>query len=150
MIKRFLNSQTKTIAASAIILAVATLISRILGLIRDRLLAGRFGAGTDLDIYFASFQIPDLIYNVLFTGSIVVCFLPLFSEYYLKDKEESWRMTNYVLNVFAFLLVSISFFFFIFTPQLVDCLVTGFSPENKEMVVWDSNQHVQTNFSYNH
>ncbi len=135
MIKRFLNSQTKTIAASAIILAVATLISRILGLVRDRLLAGRFGAGTELDVYFASFQIPDLIYNVLFTGSIVVCFLPLFSEYYLKDKEESWRMTNYVLNVFALLFVSISFLFFIFTPQLVERLVTGFSPENKAMVV---------------
>ncbi len=135
MIKRFLNSQTKTIAASAIILAVATLISRILGLVRDRLLAGRFGAGTDLDIYFASFQIPDLIYNVLFTGSIVVCFLPLFSEYYLKDKEESWRMTNYILNVFSFLLILTSLVFFIFTPQLVEYLVTGFSPENKAMVV---------------
>ncbi|MCK5044756.1 murein biosynthesis integral membrane protein MurJ [Candidatus Parcubacteria bacterium] len=134
MIKRLLNSQTKTIAASAIVLAVATLLSRILGLVRDRLLAGRFGAGTELDVYFASFQIPDLIYNILFTGSIVVCFLPLFSEYYLKNKEESWRMMNHVLNIFLFLLLSLLGLFFILAPWLVEYLVPGFTAENKAMV----------------
>ena len=133
MIKRFLNSQTKTIGASAIILAISALLSRILGLARDRLLAGRFGAGSDLDVYFASFQIPDLVYNILFTGSIVVAFLPLFSEYYLKNKEEGWRMTNHILNIFLLLLIFISSILFIFTPQLIELLVPGFSAESKAM-----------------
>ncbi|MFH1656886.1 MAG: murein biosynthesis integral membrane protein MurJ [bacterium] len=136
MIKRFLNSQTKTIAGSAGILAISALLSRFLGLIRDRLLAGHFGAGEELDIYFASFQVPDLIYNVLFTGSIVVSFLPLFSEYYLKDKEEGWRMTNQILNVFIFLLGAISLAFFFLMPWIVKWLVPGFSPANQAEVIF--------------
>lgn len=136
MIKRFLNSQTKTLAGSAGLLAASALFSRFLGLIRDRLLAGRFGAGEDLDIYFASFQIPDLIYNILFTGSIVVSFLPLFSEYYLKNKEEGWRVTNYILNVFFILLGVISLLFFLIMPWLIGRLVPGFNPASQAEVVF--------------
>ena len=65
MLKQFLNSKSKTIFSAAFILAVAALASRILGLIRDRLLAGQFGAGDELDIYYTAFRLPDLVFSIL-------------------------------------------------------------------------------------
>jgi len=76
---RFLNSQTKTVTFAAVLLGLSAGISAILGLIRDRLLAGRFGAGIELDIYFAAFRIPDFVYGILIVGGIN------FTYFYLSD-----------------------------------------------------------------
>ena len=81
------NFQSKTITSAAIVLAGSSLISRILGLFRDRLLASTFGANSELDVYYASFRIPDFIYGILIAGGIIVAFLPLLSEYFLENKE---------------------------------------------------------------
>ncbi len=97
-------------------MAVSALISALLGLFRDRLLAGYFGAGSETSIYFAAFRIPDLIYKVLILGGVLVAFLPIFAEYFVKNQKQAWQMTNYVLNVFLFLLVLTSLTFFILTP----------------------------------
>jgi len=128
MLDHIFNSQTKTITGAAGILALSTLISRALGVVRDWLLAKNFGAGPELDIYFASFRIPDFIYNVLISGGIVVAFLPLFSEYFSKNKDEAWRFTNNILNVFLFLLSFFCLILFIFTPPLVKLFTPGFEP----------------------
>ena len=96
----FLNHKTKTITSAALILASAAIISRLLGLFRDRLLAGRFGAGDELDIYFAAFRIPDFIYSILIVGAISAAFIPVFTEFWHKDKKEAWKLTNGVLNIF--------------------------------------------------
>ena len=104
---------------------VFVLISRFLGLIRDRFLAGFFGASVDLDIYFTAFRIPDLVYSIIFAGGITVSFLPIFSEYFRKDKEEAWKITNYVLNIFLLFYFLVFFVFLAFTPQLVSYLAPG-------------------------
>jgi len=135
MLNRVFNSQTKTVTEGALILAVSTLISRLLGLAREWLLADKFGAGRDLDIYFTAFKVPDLIYNVLIAGGIIVAFLPLFSEYFEKDKEKAWRFTSNLLNIFLFLLIIISFLLFIFTPQLLGFIAPGFSLEAREQCI---------------
>ena len=119
--------ESRGIAIPAIILAVSSVASRLLGILRDWLLSERFGASADLDVYFAAFRIPDLIYNLLVFGGIVVAFLPLFSDYYAKDKEGAWRFANNTLNVFLALLVLISALLFVFTPQMVAWIAPGFS-----------------------
>jgi len=81
MLKRFLNHQSKNITSAAVILSVAYLLSRLLGLFRDRLLAGAFGAGDELDIYYAAFRIPDLVYSLLVMGVISAGFIPVFMAY---------------------------------------------------------------------
>ncbi len=133
MFNQIFNSQTKTITSAATLVGLSALISRFLGLVRDRLLAGRFGAGTELDIYFAAFRIPDFVYGILIAGGIVAAFLPLFSEYFQKGKEEAWELTNNVLNCFLILLIFICAILFIFTPQILDLIVPGFSPEEKAL-----------------
>jgi len=131
MLNRIFNSQTKTLTSAASLVGLSALISRFLGLIRDRLLAGRFGAGTELDIYFAAFKIPDFVYGILITGGIVGTFLPLFSDYFQKEKEKGWDFANNVLNCFLICLLIICAILFLFTPQILDFIVPGFSPKEK-------------------
>ncbi|HUW71822.1 MAG TPA: murein biosynthesis integral membrane protein MurJ [Candidatus Humimicrobiaceae bacterium] len=132
---RFLNSQTGGIGAAAGILAISALVSRFLGLIRDRLLAGTFGASPELDSYFAAFRIPDLVYSILIAGGVIVAFLPLFSEYFLKNQKEAWRFVNNVLSIFLFFLVLISLGILIFAPTLIKLITPGFNPEQINLTV---------------
>jgi putative peptidoglycan lipid II flippase len=135
MFNRFFNSQTKTITFAAILLGASALISRLLGLVRDRLLAGRFGAGEELDIYFAAFRIPDFVYGILIMGGIAAVFLPVFSEYFKKSETEAWQFTNYLLNSFLVLLILICGTLFIFTPYLLNLVAPGFSSESKALAI---------------
>lgn len=87
MIKKLFNSQSKTITSAAVVLGAASLASRILGMLRDRILAGQFGAGDELDIYFAAFRIPDLIYSLLVVGALTAGFIPVFTSYWNGRKD---------------------------------------------------------------
>jgi len=135
MIRRVFSKTTNTITAAAYVLAVSSIISAMLGLLRDRLLAGRLGAGEELDIYFAAFRIPNLVYGLLVSGGIIAAFLPVFSQYMLKDKEEAWKLTSNSLNVFLLVSIIICGLLCIFAPFLVKFVVPGFSPENRELTV---------------
>lgn len=135
MLSRFFNSQTKTITFAAAILGLAALVSRLLGLFRDRLLAGQFGAGQELDIYFAAFRIPDFVYGILVMGGITAVFLPIFSEYFKKSEEEAWQFVNNILNCFLVLLILICGILFLIAPLLIDLIAPGFSAESKELAI---------------
>ncbi len=136
MIGKIFNSQAKNFSAAAGILIASGLISRILGIIRDWLLAKNFGPGPELDAYFAAFRIPDLVYNILILGGIAAAFLPLFSEYFVKNKEKCWEFTNNLLNIFLFFLIILSFIFFVFTPFLMKIITPGFSSEQINLTVF--------------
>jgi len=137
MLNRFFNSQTNSVGAAAGILAVSALISRVLGVVRDWLLAKTFGAGPELDVYFAAFRIPDLVYNILIAGGVIVAFLPLFSEYFSKGKkEDAWRFTNNTLNIFLFLLIFLCLILFIFASPLMKLITPGFSPEQLQKTIF--------------
>src|SRR3989344_6830511 len=131
MLNNFFSSQTKTVTFGAVILATSTILSGILGLIRDILLAGRFGAGPELDVYFTAFRIPDFVYGILIVGGITGVFLPVFAEYF--QKKEAWELANNVLNCFLVLLVLICGILVIFTPQVVNLIAPGFSAEQKSL-----------------
>jgi len=135
MLSKFLNSSTNSIGGATGILAISSIISGLLGLLTDRLLASHFGAGLETSIFFAAFKIPDLVYNVLISGGILVAFLPIFTEYFSEDKDKAWQMTNYVLNIFSFLLISISFVLFILAPYLMKFITPGFTEEGKSIAV---------------
>jgi putative peptidoglycan lipid II flippase len=134
-LRGFLNSKQKTVAGAAVILTIAVLLSRVLGLLRDRLLAGAFGASTSLDVYFAAFRIPDLVYSIIFAGGVIVSLLPLFSDLQNKDKKQSWDVINNILNIFFLCFIVFSVLFFIFTPQIISSMVSGFDSSAKEATV---------------
>jgi len=124
-----INHETKTISWAALILTISASISRLLGLVRDWLLAKTFGASPDLDVYFAAFKIPDFVYNIVILGGISVAFLPLFARYFSQDKRKAWGFVSNVLNIFLILLIVVSILLFIFTPLLIRMVAPGFSHE---------------------
>src|SRR3989344_4998855 len=127
MIQRFLNSQAKSISSASLILAASYLASAFLGLFRDRLLAGTFGAGNELDVYYTAFTIPDFIALILIFGAISAAVIPIFSSYLLKSKEEAWKYVSFFFNVFFGFLIVISVFLIIFTPFFISLVAPGFS-----------------------
>jgi len=135
MIKRFLNNKSKTIASAAIILGAASLVSRLLGLIRDRILAGKFGAGIELDIYYAAFRIPDLVYSIFVLGAITAGFIPVFINYLQKDKNKAWYLANSVLNLIGFALIIVCLILILFAPWIIKFIAPGFSSEETLLTV---------------
>ena len=135
MFYKVFNSRTKTITFAAGLLAISGILSRFLALIRDRLLAGKFGAGAELDIYFAAFRIPDFVYGILIIGGISTVFLPVFSEYFKKDPNQGWDLTNNVLNCFLILLILVCAILAVFTPFFIKFIVPGFSQENRVLAI---------------
>lgn len=135
MLHNLLNSQTKTITGAAIILGAASLASRLLGLVRDRVLAHYFGAGNLIDAYYAAFKIPDLVYTLLIIGALSAGFIPVFTKLYLKKKHESWQLTNNIINILGFLLIFISAILIIITPLLIPLVAPGFTGEKRNLTI---------------
>ena len=143
MIKKFIqktltfdSAPSNSVISAAFIITVAGLASRILGLLRDRLLASTFGAGDTLDIYYAAFRIPDLIYNLLIFGALSAAFIPVFTSLISKEnKDEAWELANGVLNLAAIFIISLSLIFAIFAPFIMKIITPGFSSEKIQSVV---------------
>ena len=101
-LKRFFDLQTESIAGAGLILTGASFFSLILGLVRDRLLAGQFGLGDQLDIYYAAFKIPDFISMTFIIGAIGAAVIPIFSQCLVKSKQDAFDYFSNLLNLFLF------------------------------------------------
>lgn len=100
MIPKLFNQESKTIAGAAFIIGASAILSRGMGLIRDRLLVSHFGLGDALDAYYASFQVPNFLFALLVLGTLSVAFIPVFTDRLAKGKQaEAWRMTNSILSI---------------------------------------------------
>lgn len=128
---RILNSRpSESVIASAFIITVAGVISNLLGLFRDRLLASNFGAGDTLDVYYAAFRVPDLIYNLLILGALSAAFIPVFTGLMSNEKEDdAWKMASGIMNLALVGIVICSAVFAIFAPWLMEIITPGFPPE---------------------
>jgi len=124
-LKKLFTSQSKTITSAAIILGGASLVSRLFGIFRDRVLASQFGLGQELDIYYAAFRLPDFIFNLLILGSLSAGFIPVFTKV-LENKKKAWELVNIVFNVIILALIFIAAILFIAAPWLVKLITPGF------------------------
>jgi putative peptidoglycan lipid II flippase len=134
---KFLNSHpSSSVASAAFVIAVAGILSRVLGLLRDRILATQFGAGDTLDVYYAAFRVPDLIYNLLILGALSAAFIPVFTGLIAKEEEgEAWELVNVFLTTALLLLLVIAAIFALFAPQLMRLVTPGFAPDKMQSVV---------------
>lgn len=141
MFKKIFRQQINSVTVAAALVALSSLASRALGVLRDRILAGQFGASQSLDIYYAAFRIPDLIFNLLVLGALSAGFIPIFSGL-IKDMKcdsgacysdspnyDAWRLALNVLNLLTLFLLILSVIGIIFAPQIVRLITPGFSPE---------------------
>lgn len=146
MFKRFFQQQINSITVAAALVALSSLASRFLGVIRDRILAGQFGASTNLDIYYAAFRIPDLIFNLIVLGALSAGFVPIFSslikDFSCEDKKDcdpshknkdAWDLANNVLNLLLVGLIILSVLGIVFAPFFTRLITPGFGPEQQAL-----------------
>ena len=87
------------LARSAGVIGVATLISRLLGLVRDQVLAYLFGAGNAMDAFNVAFRIPNLVRDLFAEGAMTAAFVPTFTKRLTLDgRPRAWALGNQVLN----------------------------------------------------
>ncbi|HNQ44742.1 MAG TPA: murein biosynthesis integral membrane protein MurJ [bacterium] len=126
---------------AAVIVGFSSFISRFLGVFRDHILAGQFGAGDELDIYYAAFRVPDLIFNLLVLGALSAGFIPIFvnlldkSEGQAGDNQAAWRFTNIVINFLLIILILLSIIGIVLAPQIIKAITPGFSAEKLSKTV---------------
>ncbi|KKW41370.1 MAG: Integral membrane protein MviN [Candidatus Magasanikbacteria bacterium GW2011_GWA2_56_11] len=135
MIRRLFSAQAQSITGAAIILGAASFVSRIIGVLRDRLFAHYFGAGDVLDAYYAAFRIPDFIFNLLLVGALTAGFIPVFLEVWGRDKERAWQITNSILNLIGLSMGAAALILAAFAPPVLHLLVPGFAAEKMALTV---------------
>ena len=133
MFSRKINS----ISLAAFLIGFFSFLSRLLGIVRDRILASQFGAGEVLDIYYAAFRIPDFIFNLLVLGAISAGFIPVFVS--LREKQKSsgeiWKFVNNVFHILSLVLVLFCALGFVFAPFIIKKISPGFSLEAQALTV---------------
>ncbi len=145
MIKKIFSGQINSINLAALLVALSSLVSRFLGVFRDRILAGEFGADRTLDIYYLSFRVPDLVFNLLVLGALSAGFIPIFSslldkklttgrDIFLKNNK-AWRLANIVLNYLGVILFFLVVLGIVFAPEFIRLLAPGFSAGDQKIAV---------------
>lgn len=132
----FSRKQANILSAATVIM-VAVGMSRLLGLFRDRLLAGTFFGGREwqLDVYFAAFRIPDMIFQLLVLGALSAAFIPVFSRYLEKKEGEAYYLSSSVINFLLIFFILLSTLVFIFAEPLVRIIAPAFDPVEMSLMV---------------
>jgi putative peptidoglycan lipid II flippase len=104
-----------------------TFMSRILGFVRDTLIARIFGAGMLTDAFFVAFKIPNLLRRISAEGAFSQAFVPILAEYKNKrTHEETHDLINHVATLMGLFLVAISILGMLAAPWVVQVSAPGF------------------------
>ena len=127
----------KQIAHAAGLVVIGFILSRLLGLIREAVIGGIFGATSDYEAYAVALQVPDTIYYVIAGGAIGSAFIPVFTEYLSKGKkDEAWHIANAVTNLFFVILALVAALCAVFArPIVTSILAPGFAPEVQTLTI---------------
>jgi putative peptidoglycan lipid II flippase len=114
---------------AALIMGVSVLLSRFMGLIRDKIISYLFGATQESDLYFAAFVIPDFINYLLAGAYFSITLIPLLSAYFAEDEEDGWRFFSAVLLWIAVLISLFTALAMAAAPRLAHLAAPGLTEE---------------------
>jgi putative peptidoglycan lipid II flippase len=113
---------------SASLISALTIVSRILGYIRDSRIAYLLGAGTIADAYTTAYRIPNLLRRLVGEGAVSGAFIPVFSRYIAEKKEkDAWEFANTMLTTATLFLTAVTMAGILFSPLLVRLFAFGFA-----------------------
>lgn len=127
-----LTTRQTSILSGAGIIASTLLLSKILGLVRDRLLAHLFPPDV-MAIFFAAFGLTDFIFQLLIFGALSVAFIPIFTEWEeAKGKDEAFKLAGALLNTSLMIFLVVAVFIYLFAEPLIGLLIApGFNSAQK-------------------
>ena len=128
--------ETHQVTRAAGIVGVATLLSRILGYVRDMVLATFFGAGMFADAFIAAFRIPNLLRRLFGEGSLSIAFVPVFTETMINgDPDDGHRLAASALKLLLVVLSLVTLIGIIASPMIVHIIAPGFAREPGKMAL---------------
>jgi putative peptidoglycan lipid II flippase len=124
------NKAQRRIAGASGFLMVGVLLSRLLGLVRERVISTHFGQGIETDIYTAAFNVPDIIFFLIAGGGLSTAIIPTFTQYINEGrKKEAWQIFKVVALFTTMAVGGLILLGEIFAPMLVRHTNPGFTPE---------------------
>lgn len=116
------NSMEKT----TLIVMLILLLSRLLGFVREMIVAKVFGSGDVTDAFYSAFAIPDLMYDLLVAGALSSGFMPVFASYLADgDEDGAWKAANTFITVTLIFIIIFNLFGITFTKYLIPIVAAG-------------------------
>lgn len=123
--KKILNSQQNTVLSAATLIMIMIVASRVLGLVRQRVLANYFTPG-DLSLFFAAFRLPDSIFEILVFGTFSSAFIPVFTKALKDGKSRAWEIAGRVVTIGILIFGAMAIVMGIWAPQIYSLIAPGF------------------------
>ena len=127
-------SARRQIAAAALVIMVGNVASRLLGLVREQVMAWLFGATGATDAFVAASAVPTMVYDLLVGGAISAALVPVLVEA-AQDEARLWRLVSAILNLAALALLGVAALLALLADPLIDVLGAGFAPEQHAAAV---------------
>jgi putative peptidoglycan lipid II flippase len=125
-----------SIASSAASIAVATMTSRLLGLVRDQVLAAMFGAGNAMDAYQVAFRIPNLFRDLFAEGAMSAAFVPTFTDHLTRrGKRSAWTLANHTINGLLLVSAAVVVVMMVFAEPLVTAFASNFADVDDKLAL---------------
>lgn len=131
-------SENQKITRAATTIGMGTFLSRVLGFLRDMVIANFFGAGMAADAFFVAFRIPNLWRRLVGEGSLTISFIPVYTEYLTQRPEEDSReVTHIAFTIAGVVLLILTVLGVLFSPILIRIIAPGFAriPEKFQLTV---------------
>lgn len=133
--QKIFSSQQNSVLSAATLIMVMIVASRLLGLVRQRVLANYFSV-EELSLFFAAFRLPDTIFEVLVFGTFSSAFIPVFSKVAKKNEKLAWNLASSVLNLGIIFFIFLALFFSFFADSLYFLITPGFSSDQHRQIVY--------------
>lgn len=133
-IKKVFFSQQSSVFTAATIIMIMIVASRVLGLVRQRVLANFFDADS-LSLFFAAFRLPDTLFEVLVFGTFSSAFIPVFTRALKKGKKEAWDIAGYITNIGLIIFIVLAILIIIFSKQLYGFIAPGYPLNDRAIIV---------------
>ncbi len=126
----------RSVMEAAGLVGAATFSSRILGFIRDMVLARLFGATPAADAFFVAFRIPSLLRELFAEGSMSSAFIPVFTEYRtLRSKQDAWELASAVFTTLLTVVTAVTVLGILAAPWIVGLLAPGFRADPEKFAL---------------
>jgi putative peptidoglycan lipid II flippase len=121
---------------SAFFVGAGILISRVIGLVRQRIFAHYFGSSAEGDAFSAAFRIPNFLQNVFGEGALSASFIPVYAKLLAQDDEkEAARVANAIFAILALVTAVIVLVGVFATPYIVTLIAAGFEEERRQLTI---------------
>ncbi|MBA4336550.1 murein biosynthesis integral membrane protein MurJ [bacterium] len=133
MLSKIFRSQKS--GQAAFLLMMASVLSYVAGLLRDRTLSHTFGATHLTDAFNASFIIPDFMFNMFIAGALSVAFIPVFTSYLKEDQRQAEDVANTIITFGTLILGFVGVVVFIIAPYIIPAIFSSTPANEHELII---------------